>query len=150
MNLNSFAINMIFETTASIESRRLVSSQWFNSLFNCGKPIQKFHLNNYLGNIDENNEENIEIDENPSLPDQTDEIDQPVEQSDTSPITPVQNQDEPDFTQGEINQDSSNSSNTTEQTNTSTKTTTTSTTTSTILSTSTEGRDINHIIYAPL
>lgn len=90
-------------------------------------------------NTDEDgNEENTEIDENPSLPIQTDEIDQPVEEPDTSSVTPVPNQDEPGFTQGEINQDSSNSSNTTEQTNTSTKTTTTSTTSSTILSTSTE------------
>ena len=100
----------------------------------------------FLENIDGSNEENTENDENPPLPVQTDEIDQPVEQpveqTDTSPYTPVPNQDEPDLTNGEINQDFSNSSNKTEQTNTSTKTTTTSTTPSTILSTSTEGRDI--------
>ena len=108
--------------------------------------VRKFCSYKFLENTDEDgNEENTEIDENPSLPIQTDEIDQPVEDPDTSPVTLVPNQDEPGFTQGEINQDSSNSSNTTEQTNTSTKTTTTSTTSSTILSTSTEGRDnISH------
>ena len=104
--------------------------------------VWKFCSYRFLENTDEDsNEENTEIDENPSLPIQTDEIDQPVEEPESSPVTPVPNQDEPGFTQGEINQDSSNSSNTTEQTNTSTKTTTTSTTSSTILSTSTEGRD---------
>ena len=103
--------------------------------------VRKFYSYKCLENTDEDsNEENTEIDENPSLPIQTDEIDQPAEEPESSPVTPVPNQDEPGFTQGEINQDSSNSSITTEQTITSTKTTTTSTTSSTILSTSTEGK----------
>ena len=85
--------------------------------------VCKFCSYKFLENTDEDsNEENTEIDENPSVPIQTGEIDQPVEEPESSPVTPVPNQDETGFTQGEINQDSSNSSNTTEQTITSTKT----------------------------